>query len=185
MFKWNSSSLHILILKKLEVTLKIMKNTYILINGGKMWRSSGILSVQANGMPANISRTAICSHSIHHHISLTLIFTARKRSLGQGNIFTSVCQEFCSRGGCLLGGGGCLLPQGSAPAGVPGPRGCLVETPPAPDGYCCARYASYWNAFLFFILVWFWVFFWRFRATLCTENILLMLYAKIVVFSHW
>ena len=28
-----------------------------------------------------------------------VIFTARKRSLGQGNIFSSVCQEFCSRGG--------------------------------------------------------------------------------------
>ena len=50
-------------------------------------------------------------------------------------------------GGCLLRGrvpapgegvcsGGCLL-QG----------GCLVETPR--DGYCCGRYASYWNAFLF------------------------------------
>ena len=34
------------------------------------------------------------------------IVTARKRSLGQGNIFSSVCQEFCSRGGlpqCMLG----------------------------------------------------------------------------------
>ena len=31
------------------------------------------------------------------------IFTARKRSLGQGNIFIGVCQKFCSRGGgvCL------------------------------------------------------------------------------------
>ena len=27
------------------------------------------------------------------------IFTARKQSLGQGNIFSSVCQEFCSQGG--------------------------------------------------------------------------------------
>ena len=26
------------------------------------------------------------------------LFTARKRSLGQGNIFTPVCQSFCSRG---------------------------------------------------------------------------------------
>ena len=52
-------------------------------------------------------------------------------------------------GGCLLQGdlvrgvpspGGCLLPGGS------GPRECLVETPP--DGYCCGRYASYWNVFL-------------------------------------
>ena len=29
----------------------------------------------------------------------TPIFTARKRSLGQGNIFRSLCQEFCSQGG--------------------------------------------------------------------------------------
>ena len=28
-----------------------------------------------------------------------LIITARKRSLGQGNIFSRVCQEFCSQGG--------------------------------------------------------------------------------------
>ena len=33
------------------------------------------------------------------------------------------------------------------PEGVPGPGGCLVETPP--DSYCCGRYTSYWNAFLF------------------------------------
>ena len=36
----------------------------------------------------------------------TSIFTARKRSLGQGNIFKSVCQEFCPQGGlpqCMLG----------------------------------------------------------------------------------
>ena len=48
------------------------------------------------------------------------------------------------------------------PRGGPGPggicsSGCLVwgqvpapegETLPPPDGYCCGRYASYWNAFL-------------------------------------
>ena len=55
------------------------------------------------------------------------IITARKRSLEQGNIFTSVC--------LVPGWGACS--QG----------GCLVETPR--DGYCCGRYASYWNAFLF------------------------------------
>ena len=35
-----------------------------------------------------------------------LIFIAHKRSLGQSNIFSSVCQEFCSQGGlpqCMLG----------------------------------------------------------------------------------
>ena len=31
----------------------------------------------------------------------TTIFTTRKWSLGQGNIFIGMCQEFCSQGGCL------------------------------------------------------------------------------------
>ena len=44
--------------------------------------------------------------------------------------------------GGVHGPGGCLVP-----GEVHGPGGCLVETPP--DGYCCGRYASYWNAFLF------------------------------------
>ena len=50
--------------------------------------------------------------------------------------------------------GGAWSGRVSAPRGVPGLGGCLllgggglVETPP--DGYCCGRYASYWNAFLF------------------------------------
>ena len=32
-----------------------------------------------------------------------LLITVRKRSLGQGNIFIGVCQEFCSRGGGVPG----------------------------------------------------------------------------------
>ena len=70
------------------------------------------------------------------------IITARKRSLGQGNIFTSVCQEFCSRGG-VSGPGGAWSWGGAWFQGVPGPGGV------GRDGYCCGRYASYWNAFLF------------------------------------
>ena len=56
------------------------------------------------------------------------VITARKRSLGQGNIFIGVCQEFCSRGEGLLPGGGVYSeggvpgPGGSAPGGVPGPE---------------------------------------------------------------
>ena len=44
------------------------------------------------------------------------VFTARKRSLGQGNIFIGVCQEFCSQGGAWSRGG---VPG----LGVPGPGG--------------------------------------------------------------
>ena len=38
--------------------------------------------------------------------------------------------------------GGCLLLEGGAWSGGGGS---------APGGYCCGRYASYWNAFLFFV----------------------------------
>ena len=84
----------------------------------------------------------------------------------QGNIFTSVCQEFCSQGDNFCPGG--LVPGGVPAVGVPGDRGsgpgggapavggacswgeclvlggawswgCLVETPL--DGYCCRQYA--------------------------------------------
>ena len=71
-------------------------------------------------------------------------------------------------GGCLLPGvcvsgpGGVCSRQVSAPRGVsaPGvsaPGGCVcsrgstrgvVPGGDPPDGYCCGRYASYWNAFL-------------------------------------
>ena len=42
--------------------------------------------------------------------------------------------------------------KNSVHRGVPGPGGCLVPGgcgDPPRDGYCCGRYASYWNAFLF------------------------------------
>ena len=35
---------------------------------------------------------------------LPLFITARKRSLGQGNIFRSVCREFCPHGGSTWAG---------------------------------------------------------------------------------
>ena len=77
----------------------------------------------------------------------------------EGYVFTRVCHSVHRGEGWSGPGRGCLL------WGVPGPGGacsgggrvwsqgevtcsggCLVETPP--DGYCCGRYASYWNAFL-------------------------------------
>ena len=59
------------------------------------------------------------------------IFTARKRSLGQGNIFRSVCQEFCPQGG---GRGACMVAGGHAwlQGGLHGCRGaCMVAGGPA------------------------------------------------------
>ena len=66
-----------------------------------------------------------------------MIFTARKRSCGQGNIFIGVCQEFCSGG-----------VSASVHAGI--------HTPPR--SRACweiqsmrGQYASYWNAILFYL----------------------------------
>ena len=89
--------------------------------------------------------------------------TTRKRSLGQGNMFTGVC---LSTGGCLVpgrggpwsrgvwswggtwSGGGCLVWGGLIPGGA--------SWRDPPNGHCCGRYASYWNAFLFFSFFFTW-----------------------------
>ena len=64
------------------------------------------------------------------------VITARKRSLGQGNIFRSVCEEFCPRGGVCLSA--CWdttppprpgTPQNQAPLDQEPPQ---EQTPPGP-----------------------------------------------------
>ena len=129
-------------------------------------------------MAGSSSSGKICYaiYRVNHGHLLTrckeLFITTRKRSLGQGNIFTSVCQEFCSQGGAWSSGGGCLVPGGAWSWGYLVLGGCLVRglclvlgaawfrgvlvqeigawsrgvwrTPPARG-----RYASYWNAILF------------------------------------
>ena len=42
-------------------------------------------------------------------------------------------------------GGGCMVPGGAWSWGVRGPGGPSGDPP---NGHCCGRYASYWNAFL-------------------------------------
>ena len=111
------------------------------------------------------------------------IFTARERSLGQGNIFGRVCQELCSQGGlpqCMLG---YHTPPDQAPPKTrhPPPPSRLPQTrppqtrhppdqaplrhrhpqdqPPPLRSACreirstSGRYASYWNAILLFLFL--------------------------------
>ena len=56
----------------------------------------------------------------------------------------------------------------SVHAGIPPPSGSRPPgadtTPPGRDGHCCGRHASYWNAFLFVIVL--------LKITLSTENCL-------------
>ena len=69
----------------------------------------------------------------------TLFLLPPATKLGQGNIFSSVCQEFCPRGG-----------GGSAPlhAGFPPAQHMLGDTAGKKR-----RYVSYWNAILFAALI--------------------------------
>ena len=104
--------------------------------------------------PTHPTTTANMNLSVVRNISNIFgIFTARKRSLGQGYMFTGVCLS--TGGGCLVGGmpgpggllwgdacsGGMPAPRGPARGGGAcsqgcllwwggAPRGCLMETPP-------------------------------------------------------
>ena len=51
---------------------------------------------------------SISSCSIFTQFNRSLIITARRRSLGQVNVFTGVCQSFCPQGGVCLRVWGCL-----------------------------------------------------------------------------
>ena len=71
---------------------------------------------------------------------------------GQGNIFSSVCQEFCSRGGipaCLAGH---MTNQQYISSCTPGRQTPWADTPqvdtPQQRWSMSGRYASYWNALL-------------------------------------
>ena len=66
---------------------------------------------------------------------MSLIITARKRSLGQGNIFRSMCQEFCSQGGSASVHAGIPIPPGPGRHPHPWTRQPPPRTrqaPPAP-----------------------------------------------------
>ena len=105
---------------------------------------------------------------------MTLALLPPATKLRQGNVFTSVCQEFCPRGGV------CHTPRQTPPwadtpcpvlAGIhPSPTQCMLgythplpsacwDTPPPPCAVHAGirstseRYASYWNVFLLNIAV--------------------------------
>ena len=79
-----------------------------------------------------------------------LLYYRPQRSWGKVIFSQASVILLTGRGGTSSWGvfppGGCSLLGSASSQGVPPPGG-LVETPR--DSYCCRRYASYWNAFLF------------------------------------
>ena len=132
----------------------------------------------AYGSNANMStlKWLYGNSTMHSHFHWLLPASAK---LGQGNIFTSVCQEFCTQGGPASMHAEMQPPgpdppgsrppwsrppreQTPPPPGADNPPGADTpqnrhppgpETPPGADTSIrstSGRYASYWNAFLLF-----------------------------------
>ena len=113
-----------------------------------------------------------CSKRYIFGLARSFFITARKRSLGQGNIFTSVCHSVHRRGVRARGGvhvGVCVHAWGTCVVGGVHARGCAClggawqgacvvgvcmarekgSVRGRKDGHCSGVYASNWNAFLF------------------------------------
>ena len=127
-------------------TLKGLKT--IIYNNNQYEAACGILSL-----------LDIFNSIVHIKDLITKVITARKRSLGKGNVFTRL--SFCSWEGSLYDVTSCLAAWSHVPSGVgvsvSGPMfllGGLRETPgqrppPLPRTLKSGQYTYYWNAFLF------------------------------------
>ena len=102
------------------------------------------LSSVVSAQPSNVAESHYENGpDFYFCISVTNIFfftfTVRKRSLRRLCFYT--CLSFWSRGGSVP------VHVGIHPPGADPPQ--EQTFPPGADGYCCGRYAYYWNAFLF------------------------------------
>ena len=130
----------------------------------------------------------MCHRNIYH-FSIEVVSLPAATKLGQGNIFTSVCQEFCPQGGRVSASVHAgIHPLGSDPPRTRPPRSRhppapWTRSPPGPDQTPQSRhhpwqadssiwstsgqYASYWNAFLLLLCI----SLIQIRAIRCVHNI--------------
>ena len=104
-----------------------------------------VVDLLINNKNVNIYR---CQHFRNSDWSCERIFTSRKRSLGQGNIFTPVCHSV-PRGDASSWGvlpPRCLLPGGASSwGGVLPPRGCASSRGLLPPGGCFLLGGAWWS----------------------------------------
>ena len=152
---------------ELEITIK----WYYLFSILKVWTMKGekfsvLLGViKTNKVSKNLNSQRVCSLTCMSFFQLTTFpLLPPTTKLGQSNIFIGICDSVQKGVGVRSGGGVvCLVWGVPGPGrGVSGLRGCAwsrgVPAPrgvwrPPRDGYCCGRYASYWNAFLFYLFL--------------------------------
>ena len=82
-------------------------------------------------------------------LSESIQYLSFLRQRGRAGSFLQVSVILFTGGRAWSRGGG-VWSMGEVPGpGGAGLGGCLVRGGDPPDGHCCWRYASYWNAFLF------------------------------------
>ena len=88
----------------------------------------GMLSLSNAGPEADIYTIFVSRDLINttRQRSWGKVITSRKRSLGQGNIFTPVCHSV-HRGACMVAGGVCMVARGACVVALGGMRGCSGE----------------------------------------------------------
>ena len=72
------------------------------------------------------------------YVKFIRVFYRRQTKLRKGNIFTPICQSFCSQGGCTP-------PTQTSPGRHPLSGQTPLPNRHPPDGQCNGWYASYWN----------------------------------------
>ena len=128
----NGSYTHLVRLKELQVLKIGMNALYCVMLSKKLNYVSAGTSWKTQLFYLCTTRNRQCENCAYCY---------RPKRSCEGYVFTRVCHSV-HRGGlpqCMLG----YHPRRSRPP----PQ---EQTPPPPprDGYCCGRYASYWNAFL-------------------------------------
>ena len=98
-------------LQKLS-TVPAFSPSYCQYNGVNLWSNIARIFPRPSTFLKLNNRFIAIQHifavflSLHYNVQ-SLIFTARKRSLGQGNAFTGICHSFCPEGGgftaCITG----------------------------------------------------------------------------------
>ena len=153
-------------------------NTAILTGHTQSW-SLRIYSLSQAGHVTDITSQTTChsgqeivlkvrtSGFLSTRVHYEQVITTRKRSLGQGNVFTHVCYSVHRGRGSLYDVTSCLvawphvpsrgsLSRGDSAGGV-SVQGVLSGRPPRqrpPHMGKSGRYTSYWNAFLLSFLNW-------------------------------
>ena len=75
------------------------------------------VNMRAIESPQSARFLAVCQKVHNAYSKLPWLITVRKRSLGQGNVFKSMYQSFCSQGGSLYDVTSCLAAWFHVPSG--------------------------------------------------------------------